>query len=275
MCYVLYLYLSTDVYQLRLGYYFSGFFSQFGHYVGWNIGYLRDFAFLVLTLLLAASLGSTILSWIGMTELKGLERACFSVTVGLFVLGMVTFAIGIVGGLYRVIFYLLYAAGIVSYLPRWIRHLSTRIGLNVRARDRAVWLILFLFAVLFIVGFLYSLTPPTQSDGLRYHLAAPQEYMKMHRIHYLELNAFSNFPFLIEMLFTLSLAVAGDLAAKMVHFECFVLCGLFVALLAGLLAVRALAGVRSTQASIVETIRQVQASRRKRASDSGVTEGRE
>ncbi len=219
MGYVLYLYLSTDAHQLRLGYYFSGFFSQFGHYVGWNIGYLRDFAFLVLTLLLAASLGSTILSWIGMTELKGLERVCFSVTVGLFVLGMVTFAIGIVGGLYRVIFYLLYTAGIVCYLPRWVRHLSTRIGLNVRTRDRAVWLILFLFAVLFIVGFLYTLTPPTQSDGLRYHLAAPQEYMKMHRIHYLELNAFSNFPFLIEMLFMLGMILSSDILAKLFHFS--------------------------------------------------------
>ncbi len=242
MCYVLYLYLSTDAYQLRLGYYFAGFFSQFGHYIGWNIGYLRDFAFLVLTLLLAASLGSTILSWIGMTELKGLERACFSVTVGLFVLGMVTFAIGIVGGLYRVVFYLLYAAGIVSYLPRWIRHLSTRIGLNVRARDRAVWLILFLFVVLFIVGFLYSLTPPTQSDGLRYHLAAPQEYMKMHRIHYLELNAFSNFPFLIEMLSMLGMILSSDILAKLFHFS--MLC--LTALLLGCFWKRFLEGSNST-----------------------------
>lgn len=216
---VLYLYLSTDDYQLRLGHYFAGFFSQFGRYAGWNIGYLRDFAFLLLTLLLSASLGSTILSWIGMTELRGLERTAFSVAVGLFVLGMLTFIIGIVGGLYRIIFYLLYAAGIVCYLPRWIRCLSSRIGLRIQSGDRAAWLILFLFAVLFIVGLLYSMTPPIQSDGLAYHLAAPQEYLKAHRIHYLELNARSNFPFLIEMLFLLGMIVSSDILAKLLHFS--------------------------------------------------------
>jgi len=93
------------------------------------------------------------------------------------------------------------------------------------------WMAAILTAAALLLGLLYTLTPAIQSDGLRYHLSAPQVYLREHRITYLPFNAFTNFPFLIEMLFTLSLAVAGDMAAKMIHFECFVLCGLFAALL--------------------------------------------
>jgi hypothetical protein len=229
MCYVLYRYLSTDAHQLRLGHYFSGFFSQFGTYAGWNISYLRDFAFLALTLLIAASIGSTILSWIGAKELKGIERACFSMPIGLFVLGMATFALGMIGGLYQAIFYLLYALGIICYAPRWIRNISMRIGCNVGPGDRVAWFLLVLLGILLVVGVLYTLTPPTQSDGLSYHLAAPQEYLKMHRIQYLELNARSNFPFLIEMLFMLGMIMSGDILAKLFHFSMLCLTGLLLA----------------------------------------------
>ncbi|MCX7046758.1 MAG: hypothetical protein NTX50_14890, partial [Candidatus Sumerlaeota bacterium] len=86
-------------------------------------------------------------------------------------------------------------------------------------------------ALLIAFGLLYALTPPIQSDGLRYHLAAPQEYLKARRIGYLPYSAFSNFPFLIEMLFTLALAAGSDLAAKGIHWLLLVVSVLWIWLL--------------------------------------------
>ena len=87
-------------------------------------------------------------------------------------------------------------------------------------------------AVLLLFGLLYTLTPPIQSDGLRYHLAAPQEYIKTGQILYLPYSAFSNFPFLIEMLFTLGLATGNDLVAKGIHWLLLAVSALWIYLLA-------------------------------------------
>lgn len=67
-------------------------------------------------------------------------------------------------------------------------------------------------------GFLYAMTPPIQSDAMRYHLAAPQEWLKTGRITLLPLNAFSNFPFLPNMHYMIALAWDGPEASQMMHF---------------------------------------------------------
>jgi hypothetical protein len=71
---------------------------------------------------------------------------------------------------------------------------------------------------------MYALTPPIQSDGLRYHLGAPQEYLKHGKIAHLPLNAFSNFPFLPEMHFLLALAAGVPETAQLMHLTAFILC---------------------------------------------------
>lgn len=87
--------------------------------------------------------------------------------------------------------------------------------------------------VILEAGFLlYALTPSMQSDELRYHLAAPQEWLKAGRLAYLPYNAFSNFPSVIEMLFLFGLGLAGDLLAKGFHFLFLPLTTAAIALLA-------------------------------------------
>jgi hypothetical protein len=82
----------------------------------------------------------------------------------------------------------------------------------------AEWAVLAAIAILQFLALLYALTPEIQSDALRYHLAAPQEWLKRGRLSYLPYNAFSNFPSNIEMLFLFGLGLAGDLLAKGFHF---------------------------------------------------------
>ncbi|MFW5864106.1 MAG: ArnT family glycosyltransferase, partial [bacterium] len=81
--------------------------------------------------------------------------------------------------------------------------------------EKTLLLVLALFSFLVL---LYALTPSIQSDGLRYHLAAPQQWLRRGRLVYLPHQAFSNFPALVEMLFMFGLGLAGDLLAKGFHF---------------------------------------------------------
>ncbi|MEN6627060.1 MAG: hypothetical protein ABFD69_12620 [Candidatus Sumerlaeia bacterium] len=86
-----------------------------------------------------------------------------------------------------------------------------------RPRKHNPFLVLML-VVVFVLAVPYALAPVIQSDALRYHVAAPAQWLRAGRIHYLPYQAFSNFPFLGEVLFMLAMAVGGDSAAQAVHF---------------------------------------------------------
>lgn len=103
---------------------------------------------------------------------------------------------------------------------------------------------LFFIALFHLLALLYALTPEIQSDALRYHLAAPQEWLKAGRLVYLPYNAFSNFPSTIEMLFLFGLGLGGDLLAKGFHFLFMPLTTGAVALLAANRATTRVAGMR-------------------------------
>lgn len=71
--------------------------------------------------------------------------------------------------------------------------------------------------LIYLITLPYALTPAIQSDELRYHLAAPETWLALGRIEYLPNQAFSNFPFLVEMLFMIALALQGAEGAHMIH----------------------------------------------------------
>lgn len=89
--------------------------------------------------------------------------------------------------------------------------------------------------LVYLIAVPYALTPSIQSDELRYHLAAPATWLALGRIEYLPNQAFSNFPFLVEMLFMIALALQGAEGAHMVHLAFLESCAVLIALLAWLL----------------------------------------
>ncbi len=62
-----------------------------------------------------------------------------------------------------------------------------------------------------------ALTPPAQSDGVRYHLGAPQEFIKNGSVDFLPGNAYSNMPFLVEMHFMAALQLRAPEASHLIH----------------------------------------------------------
>jgi len=80
-----------------------------------------------------------------------------------------------------------------------------------------------LIAIPLSYAFFSSLMPPTQSDGLRYHLTVPKIYLQHGGFVQLPDLAFSNFPFLIEYLYTIPLAFGLISGPKLIHASFFVL----------------------------------------------------
>lgn len=78
------------------------------------------------------------------------------------------------------------------------------------------WIVLPILAV-YAIAIPYAATAATESDELRYHLAAPAAWILSGRIHYLPHQAFSNFPFLIESLYLTAMSLQGSEAARLIH----------------------------------------------------------
>lgn len=165
--------------------------------------------------------------------MSAIERLAVATALGQGICGLAVLALGMAGLFHGGLFVAAMLAATLWSVPVLRRSLgeSSRQRPRGGPRGAAEWLAIGLAAVVLAIGLIYALTPAIQSDGLRYHLAIPQVYLRERRIVYVPFNAFSNFPFLMEMLFTVGLAIGGEMAAKMIHFESFMLCGLLLACL--------------------------------------------
>ncbi|MBI1390225.1 MAG: hypothetical protein GC154_17435 [bacterium] len=66
-----------------------------------------------------------------------------------------------------------------------------------------------------------ALMPPTQSDGLRYHLTAPALYLRHGGFEVLPHLSFSNFPFFMEYLYLVPLSLGVISGPKLIHAAAF------------------------------------------------------
>jgi len=138
-----------------------------------------------------------------------------------------------------VLSYLLLGLGLVGYLRVWaalaLLALLTAIGWRQALRflrefprevsslgcwrKAALPISLFLLVTL-VLTLLGSLAPSGDSDydSLVYHLAIPKVYLRDGRVHFLPWLSHSNFPFTLEMLYTLGLLLRDQSLAKLFHF---------------------------------------------------------
>jgi len=82
-------------------------------------------------------------------------------------------------------------------------------------RLRALWLAV--LAAALGGTFVVALAPAIESDGMRYHLFGPQEYLKAGAVVGLPWHAFTNLPFQTNMLFMASMWTGGMRAPQLMH----------------------------------------------------------
>jgi hypothetical protein len=182
---------------------------------------------LAIALFVAASVGRPVLGLLRTVPDSRLDRLTYSTAIGLGMMAYVVLLLGLVGllTLWPVV------AGMVGLLLlSWVGMLETVLDLQPRARQagesgrRRVGIVSVaagvLLAVLGAIVVINCFVPPGphEWDALSYHLAAPKVYLAHHRIVFLPTDHHSNFPFLVEMLFTLGLLFQGYALANLFHF---------------------------------------------------------
>jgi hypothetical protein len=183
----------------------------------------------------ALGLGLWLWRWLGPDEGEALEALLFSWGMGFGALGLLVLFVGLVGWLQRPFLLSLTIILTLVGLPVLLPFLRT-----VNLGKRPSPLVTFYLLVVTGLAFTVSLLPPTSWDSLSYHLRGPWLYLQAGRI-YPELDLFSlNYPFLLEMIFLLSMAIRSDATAQLSHF-------FFLFLLAGMVYQTAVGGLKLKQ----------------------------
>src|SRR3990170_445360 len=189
---------------------------------------LRDLSLTLLlmaiTAVLAHGLGEKLLHLLAPPDLTRLEGSVFSLALGLGALGYLMFGLGMIG--------LLNTAWITGSIlglslwvgPQWraapgrVRRALSAIHAAWRSAEPLARISAVLAAVIGVLAFIHSLSPPWDYDGLMYHLVGPRAFLNAGRLYPVPESFFLNGPLTGEMLFTLGMAFGDDVFPKLLHF---------------------------------------------------------
>ncbi len=152
------------------------------------------------------------------------EELPFACALGLGILSYSMLALGLLGYLKpwaALVLLALFAVIGRRHLLRLLRELPRELSSLAPWRASVLPMSLFLLIV-FTLTLLGALAPAPDSDydSLVYHLAIPKVYLRDGSIHFLPWLSHSNFPFTLEMLYTLGLLLRDQSLAKLFHFGC-------------------------------------------------------
>lgn len=164
------------------------------------------------------------------------EDLLASLGIGFGLIGYLALAIGLVGGLYRLV---AWAVVILLLLPSssgWVRIIGGPRPRgdkgSARQMDLVAWGMLFFIGAHAFLYLLGALAPPTEGDTIIYHLALPKSYVQAHRIYFDGSSYFGTMAYLMEALYTLGLLLGSDTFAALLQFEFSLLTALLVYLCA-------------------------------------------
>jgi hypothetical protein len=169
-------------------------------------------------LAVATALGSRLTRRLPYNSL--LERLVFSAGLGLGAFSLLTLGLGLLGLLYRWLFWALLLGGALL-LWREFRDLGRALRRATWPRPRGAWsvfLSLFIAATM-LLALVAALLPPTAWDSLVYHLVGPDRYLQAHRLTFDFDNYYLFFPSFTEMLFAAGMALKGDVVPSLLHYS--------------------------------------------------------
>lgn len=181
-------------------------------------------AFLLLILGIADALGTRLLDRFAPPTLSSAERSVFGFALGSGALAYLLLGMGLAGLLTTTAVTVLLIAlsfWLSPSLARLVGRIRTLPMQALRLWNRSDGLERTIaISALAIAGlaFLHSLTPPSDYDGLMYHLLGPKLFLEAGRIIPSTDNGYIQGPFAIEMLFTLGMAFRDDVFPKLVHY---------------------------------------------------------
>ncbi len=148
-----------------------------------------------------------------------LEKTVFSLGFGLGSLAYITLFIGLMGLLYKPVFYILWiiliGLGIKNILP-----ITRTINLKSTANISLMYkFIIGAFLILSVFNLAMSFTPEMYYDSLNYHLGIPNYYKVHNRILPMPFKAYSHFPLTVSMLYTMGIVLKDVMLAKLINWS--------------------------------------------------------
>ncbi|MFZ5916273.1 MAG: ArnT family glycosyltransferase [Chloroflexota bacterium] len=175
--------------------------------------------------LLALAMGARLLRAVLGSDLSPSETLVFGAALGLGILSLLGLSLGLVGLFHPTVAYGVTIALSAVFAPQLVR--LFRRWRNYRPSNWPTWPIALYLSLVALLTLTVALLPPTDWDGLFYHLTGPKLYLANGGIlGGIDIPHLS-FPSLMEMLYAWAMLLRGDVAAKLLH-------ALFAPLLAGL-----------------------------------------
>jgi 4-amino-4-deoxy-L-arabinose transferase-like glycosyltransferase len=143
------------------------------------------------------------------------ETLILGTAIGLGLLGLLNFALGLAGLFNPVVAYAIAVILTLPAIPQWMRLWRQR--KNGFGKERPGFLPLAYLIVITVLTLLVAMLPPTDWDGLFYHLTGPKLYLQAGGIVGGINIPHLSFPSLMEMLFAWAMLLRGDIAAKLLH----------------------------------------------------------
>jgi hypothetical protein len=202
--------------------------------------YAGDLAVTGSILLAAFGIGGWVLAWLHLDRAEALGLV-YAVLTGLGVLALSILGLGVAGLLYWPTFVVLLVGGACLAilrrnswgLARYFAKEMTDAADQIRSDGVSA-----LAAIAGTGGIVYSaltnaMVPPVEWDTIAYHLAIPELYLQSHRITYIPSILHSNWPFNMEMLYTLALAIGSERSPGFITLS-FLVIGALTLVLAGM-----------------------------------------
>lgn len=195
--------------------------------IGFQLSAIVDVLFNLLFalwfLFVATGVGALLWQWLMKTAVSPttLEHLIFSAGIGAGLIGLLVLLLGLLGLLGNVALSL-FAIGLTVVALAGFQHLPKRFNGKRPSRPIKLYLTIALFFTITL-----AFLPPTNWDGLFYHLKGPKLYLEAGRIYGGINIPHLSFPSLFQMNFLLAMGLRSDIAAQLIHL-------LFVPLLAGL-----------------------------------------
>lgn len=149
------------------------------------------------------------------------EEFAFSSTLGLGILGFMVLFLGLISLLYKwvLVSLILVLALLLSAHLKIIFIRLTQLRFNIKRLSLFSKLLVILFIFCLLFTFIGTLGPPIGNDALSHHLVLPKTFVENGKIGYIPYSRASLWPNLTEMLFTLGMALHGDMLAKLFSFS--------------------------------------------------------
>ena len=179
-----------------------------------------DLIVIVLVLLLVVSAGRRLFDLWHVRFSSFGDEVVFSMGLGLGVLALMTFLLGILGALYRGLFYVLFAlTALALHGEMWeTARVSwrgvTAAGRTLRQSSLAVRGLVVVLLATVLGNLVGTLAPPTEADTINYHFAYPKLFIEAHALFYIPVFH-ATAPLNQQMLYVVGMLLHGSVLAAL------------------------------------------------------------